>query len=174
MREPEEDPLTSAERELGQALSRLNPAATALDPAHILWEAQRRRAGRQVRWWRGIAAALALALVLSLLLRPQPRAVEKVVYVSPSPGDSRLGTARVDRVAAQEAGPLPATAVLEGGDYLAVRGRVLAFGVRALPPPPASPPRLLDQRPTDAAPARREDGRSLLDWFNPLSHEGRS
>lgn len=174
MREHEEEPLTGSERELGETLARLRAARTTLDPAHILREAHRRRAGRQLLWWRGIAAALALALVLSLVLPQQPRTVEKIVYVSSSPTDSGAVPTRVDRVVAQEAGPLPADAVLEGGDYLAVRGRVLAFGVRALPPPPASPSRLIEQRPTDTPPARREGGRSLLEWLNPLSNEGRS
>ena len=174
MREREEEPLTPAESELSETLSRLKPAATSLDPARIRWEAQRRRAARQVWWWRGIAAALALALVLSLLFRPQPRTLEKVVYVTPVRNDSRDRALTVAEVAPREPAVLPAAAVLEGGDYLAVRGRVLAFGVRVLPPPPPAPTNAAAPQATEAAPAPTETGRTLLDWFNPLPRENRS
>jgi hypothetical protein len=174
MREREEEPLTPGELELGEALARLRPAATAIDPIRIRWEAQRRRAARQIWWWRGIAAALALALSLSLLFRPQPKTIQRLVYLSPSPAEAHSVVPTIDHRAAQEPLALPATAVLEGGDYLAVRDRVLAFGVRVLPPPPPAPSQVLAQQPTEAAPARDETGRTLLDWFNPLPHEGRS
>ena len=172
MREREEESLTPAELELGEALSRLRPATTSLDPARIRWEAQRRRASRQVWWWRGIAAALAFALALSLLFRPQSKSVERLVYVTPSPRDLHDARPVVGEVPAGEPVALPASAVMEGGDYLAVRGRVLAFGVRVLQPPPPAPEQVAAQQ--TPAPATKETGRTLLDWFNPLPRENRS
>lgn len=174
MREREEEPLTPGELELGEALARLKPAETSLDPARIRWEAQRRRASRQVWWWRGIAAALALALALSLLFRPQPRSIEKLVYITPARNHSHdVSPAAIDAYSS-EPSPLPAPAVLEGGDYLAIRGRVLAFGVRVLPLPPPAPAPVNAQQTSEAAPAPAEAGRTLLDWFNPLPRENRS
>lgn len=174
MREREEEPLTPGELELGEALARLKPAETSLDPARIRWEAQRRRAYRQVWWWRGIAAALAFALALSILFRPRSQTIEKLVYVTPGQSDSHDVRPAIADSFPNEPVTLPATAVLEGGDYLAVRGRVLAFGVRVLPPPPPAPAQVAAQQATEAAPAPRETGRTLLDWFNPLPRESRS
>ena len=175
MREPEEEPLTRAELELGEALARLKPAATSLNPSGIRLEAQRRRVRRDVWLWRGIAAALALALTLSILFRPRPRTIERLVYVhQPAQTDPFAVTAMAPGIGPEPV-TIPAAAVREDGDYLAVRSRVVAFGVRVLPPPaPApSPDSTRETAPSVPAPAPART-RTLLDWLDPLPREGRS
>src|SRR5437764_12726895 len=86
--EPRE-PMTPEEREMEAALSRLRPVRPALGPAAIPLEAARRLARTQLWAWRGAAAALAAGLLLALVLRPEPRIVEKTVYrTSPPQGPS--------------------------------------------------------------------------------------
>ncbi|HEY2586066.1 MAG TPA: hypothetical protein VGI81_09925, partial [Tepidisphaeraceae bacterium] len=100
--------------------------------------------------------------------------VEKRVYVTPAHDNARDVRSAVVEASQNVPVTPPAAAVLDGGDYLAVRGRVLAFGVRVLPPPPPAPAQAAVQRATEATPARGETERTLLDWFNPLPRENRS
>ena len=76
--------LTPAERELEDALRGLSPAASKIDRDRVLFDAG--AAAASERSWRlgFAAAALAIGLALSLLWRPQPQVVERVVYV-PAP-----------------------------------------------------------------------------------------
>ena len=173
MREPEEEPLTRSELELGEALARLKPAATSLDPNRIRLEAQRRRDRRDVWLWRGIAAALALALMLSILFHPRPRTIERLVYVSQPARTDRLVATTMAPGIGPEPMTIPAAAVREDGDYLAVRSRVVAFGVRVLPPPAPAPSPDSTRETTTNVPAPAP-ARTLLDWLDPLPREGRS
>ncbi|HWE05900.1 MAG TPA: hypothetical protein VG274_04280 [Rhizomicrobium sp.] len=128
---PEEDALNTEERETLAAVARFKPATIRLNPFRIRSEAQRRRAKRQVWLWRGIAAALAAGLIVSWIWRPGSAIREHVVYVRlPAPA-----------IAPETALPRSATTEIEprmtpplGDDYLAVRDRVLAFGIDALRP----------------------------------------
>lgn len=128
----EEERLSETEREAQEALSALRPARPAFDASRLIFEATRRADRRQVWAWRGIAAALAAGLVLSMVLRPSPRVVEKSVYVqllpheSPQPTHSPVATATL---------PEPEFFLGGGNDYLAMRDRVLALGIRSLPQP---------------------------------------
>ena len=145
-----------SEREAELALSALRPARPGFDVGQLTFEAARRASGKEVWAWRGIAAALAAGLVLSMLLRPSPRVVEKPVYVqvpsheSPQPTHSPVATATL---------PEPEFVLRGGNDYLALRDRVLALGIRSLPQPqppagsvvPAlSAPKARDMPPSDA------------------------
>lgn len=127
----EEDALTEAERESAQSLARFKPAAARLDVSHIGFEAQRRRANRQVWRWRGIAAALAVGLILSWIWRPQATVRERVVYVRVSVPASAPDARSVPLATS---GVEPPAGLRVGDEYLAVRDRILAFGVEALRP----------------------------------------
>lgn len=127
---PEEDTLTASERETRDALSRVKLPRVALEVSQIRWEAQRRRAIHQVWRWRGIAAALAAGIVLTLIVRPKATVIERVVYVaqtepsvSPSPQPPLV------------AKPQEASPPFPGDDYFALRRRVLALGIGVLRPP---------------------------------------
>ncbi len=152
----EEERLSEGEREAEQALSALRAARPGFDVGRLAFEAARRANRRQVWAWRGIAAALAAGLVLSMVFRQSPRVVEKSVYVqvpsreSPRPTHSPVATATL---------PEPEFVLRGGNDYLAVRDRVLALGIRSLPQPqptawpvvPAiSEPIEQQQQPSDA------------------------
>src|SRR5690349_5624762 len=125
----EEERLSDGERETEEALSALRPTRPPFEVSRLIFEATRRADRRQLWAWRGIAAALAGGLVLALLLRPAPRLIEKPVYVqvpthaSPQPSPPPVATATL----------LEPNVVLRGGnDYIAVRDRVLALGIRSL------------------------------------------
>lgn len=127
----EEERLTDIEREAEAALSALRPARPAIDVQRIAIEAARRSAAHQVWLWRGIAAALGAGLVLALVLRPGPRTVEKLVYVSPREAVPRQGT----QPPASEVAPIHSFELLTrgGNDYLSIRDDVLVLGVQGLP-----------------------------------------
>lgn len=164
-----EQRLTDEDQAMAEALAQLRPKPTHLDAWLIASQAIDRSSRRGLIIWRGIAAALALGLVMSLLLRPQPRTVKQLVYIDrPQPV-----------VHAPEAAPPPPREPIPdlepGDDYLSVRSRVLALGVEVLRPPvPVAarfpPMRALDM-PSDSRPVHSE---SLLDSFNPFRRGERS
>lgn len=143
----EDEPLSEDERILRRTLARLKPAAARLDLGTIRLEAQRRQSARQLRRWRGIAAALAAGLLLVLVLRTRPVAIQRIVYVHDSPvaGSS---SPRPDVFASDDGTTMPTPL---GEDYFSVRSRVLAYGVGVLRPnPPAEPHRMAGPVPTAA------------------------
>ncbi|HWE07278.1 MAG TPA: hypothetical protein VG274_11255 [Rhizomicrobium sp.] len=149
---PEEDALNAAERETVAAIARFKPATIRIDLFRIRSEAQRRRAKRQVWLWRGIAAALAAGLALSWIWRPGSAVREHVIYVrSPAPAITPEASSPTFAATRIE----PRVPALASDDYLAVRDRVLAFGIDALRPhPPAvrhcNPPPIPDASPWHA------------------------
>jgi hypothetical protein len=140
--------------EFERALAALEPVPPALDRDRLLFEAGRRSARR--RGWPWPAAALGLlaaALGGTLLLRPAPPVVVRVVrvpVVSPSgapDGDS-------------EDGPIPA----DRPGYFQLREHLLTRGLESLPTPapaPVEPPapleNLLDE-PGPSGPRRNHPG----------------
>jgi len=126
----EEERLNDGEREAEEALTALRPIRPAFEVSRLMFEAARRANQRQVWAWRGIAAALAGGLVLSLVFRSPARVVEKPVYVQSTPRESPLPSPpRVATASLLD----PDVALRGGNDYLAVRDRVLALGIRSLP-----------------------------------------
>jgi hypothetical protein len=127
---PEQDPITPEEAELHEVLCRLKPKSPPFDLSRIALVAQQRQ-WRQIWRWRGIAAFLAAGIVVSSLLRGGPR----VVYVQ------RPEPAANVQVAIAQASPLPELPplILEGDNYLALRSRVMVFGLRALRSPSGPP-----------------------------------
>ena len=130
----DERSLTPEDREMAETLSSLRPTPPRLTRDAVLLETYRRAGRRQTWLWRGIAAALAAGLVLSLVFRPQSRTTEKVVYV-PRPmtvaESESPATVESTRSSFQSAESAP-------GGYLALRHDVLAWGPAALPHVPAA------------------------------------
>ena len=126
----EEDELTESQRDTRDALSRMKLPTISLDVSRLRSEAQRRRAIRQVWRWRGIAAALAAGIVLTLVLQPRTTVVERVVYVRQTQSPVTAPPQTYSAPDPQETTPLSADG------YFALRSRVLAFGIDVLRPPP--------------------------------------
>ena len=130
---PEELELTTLE----SALRDLRPRPEALDRAALMY-----RAGRaSVRGWAwpaatALAAALAMTLGVSLLLRPAPPVVERVVYLpAPAAQPEPPGTRPDDSVP-----PLPDDAGRGGwSHYVHLQEQVLNHGLDGLPALPRAP-----------------------------------
>ena len=132
----DERSLTPEDRETAEAMGLLRPARPQLTRDAVLLETYRLAGRRQTRLWRGIAAALAAGLVLSLQFRPPPKTTERVVYLrnpttvaEPEP----LVTVESPRPSFQSTDSPPT-------GYLALRHDVLAWGPAALPHAPAAAP----------------------------------
>lgn len=84
----DEPGLTPAERELVGALRGLSPSASGIDRDRLLFDAgaEAGRAGAR-RVVGAVAGALIVALAVALLWPPQPRVVERVVYVAAPAGE---------------------------------------------------------------------------------------
>ena len=122
---PNQDELTPADRELESALGCLRPAGAGMDRGELMFRLGQASVRRRGRIWQGLAAVLVACLAISLIARPAPREVERIV--------------RVPVVQPVEAGEtlspvLVATAsALPDNAYLKVRRRVLDRGLDALP-----------------------------------------
>jgi hypothetical protein len=122
MREENPNPLSPAESELEAALARLAPTPANDRRDEIAYEAGRRAGRRSTAVWRTCSGALAACLAAAVVLRPEPRTVERVVY-APAPSTPALVVhAPVDGASRPVA-----------GSYLALRDDVLAHGLGALP-----------------------------------------
>ena len=120
--------LTAAEQELERALAGLAPAAPPVDRDRLMFQAGR-AAGRRGRWlWRGASAAAAVVLAVSLIVRPEPRQVERIVFV-PVESAGAVSVADPDPEAARDRWA-------EHARYAAIRNEILAKGPGALPAPP--------------------------------------
>ncbi len=137
-REPDERSLTPDERSLESSLGQLAPAATACTRDRLLFEAGRGSAQRQIARWR--LAALAL-FVASLTIAFWPGA-SPTVHRGDLAVDDTSPRERVEAPRAVDAGPQQPTIappppfwVADAADnsYLALRQRVLAGGVEAIP-----------------------------------------
>ncbi len=136
----QQERLTPAEEELEAALRSLRPAAAAIERDRLMFQAGRATVRRSGRAWLGAVAVLAAALGASLLHRPQPRIVERIVRVQTP------ATPTVAGAAFASAGQTDWTGQ---GRYLRLRERLLAEGLDALPAPaevatPERPERLED------------------------------
>ncbi len=136
----DEEFLTPAEHELASALGGLQPAATSIDRDRLMFRAGRASVHRRGRLWQGATGSLALALAVSLVVRPAPRQVERIVTVAQAP---RTQEAR--RVASMDADRWPRDARPIQAGYLRLRNAVLTHGVAALPTPHVSPARRVEQ-----------------------------
>jgi hypothetical protein len=123
-----EDALNCGERETEAALSALSPAGSALTFSQIRAEATVVRGRRQVRFWRAVAAVLALAVGASLVVRPAPRVV-RVERVIVRDGDKKLEPRWAAAETPPNSQPLP---VCEDYALLRLREKVLARGVESL------------------------------------------
>ena len=128
----DESRLNRTERELEAMLGTLKPQAPAFSGEEIAFEAGRRAGRMQLRRWRAAAAILVGALGVSLLARPQPTAVEKVVYIQPAAQTSPRVT--LDERPYAVASP-------RRDAYLNLRRDIVERGIDALTDPhPASDP----------------------------------
>ncbi len=126
--------LTPAERELEEAWRRLKPADVSIDRDRLLFRAGQRSVGVSLWMWRGIATVLVAGLGLSLALQPEPRHIERVVYMpvvqeKPAPRETPVRTDSSDiRIARRD---------LSASSYrdIRLRKRVLEEGLDALPMP---------------------------------------
>ena len=159
----DEKPVNPEDREFEQALASIRPVRPALTRDQVLMETYRRAARRQAWLWRGIAAALAAGLALSLLVRPAPRRIERVVYQPPP-------ATVIQPLAAGDGGMAAADMPRVSGGYLTLRQDVLAYGLAALTrSAPAAPPAWAgDVLPPPPRPM------SVFDLLNILNIRGRS
>ncbi len=145
---PGGEPIRPDLKPIESALAILVPQPARLDRDRLLYEAGRLagRSGRSNRRrfvWPAIAAALAAMLVVSLVARPEPRIVERIVRVpveAPSPvarapeSDVPPGPAVAVAVVRQhepQAAPQPAMDWPGEMPYSRLRDLVLASGVDA-------------------------------------------
>jgi hypothetical protein len=113
----QENQLGPAEREVEEVLSRLTLPALTIDRDRLMYEAGRRSQGRSILVWRTAALLLFIGIGLSLMVRPAPRTVERLRYVSnPSPASAVVASADLSRTS-----------------YLALQRKVLSEGVDGLP-----------------------------------------
>ena len=158
MQDPER--LSEENSATAAGLSQLRPVRPRFDAGGIAARASHRRSRHELWAWRGVAAALAAALMLSLLLRPVPRMVTHEVYVTPLPAVAEPSGMEYPAPRSQAFSDLR-----PGDDYLAVRNRVLALGVQALRPPAVAP------EPPPRAESHEE---LLLNDLDPFRHGVRS
>lgn len=128
----DERSLNAEDREAAELLGSLRPSRPGLSRDAVLLETYRRAARRQAWLWRGVAAALAAGLVLSVALRPQPKTVQTVVYVPIAPA---AVAPQIASAAPPHLDELPPASQ----QYLALRHDVLAWGMAALPRTAAAP-----------------------------------
>jgi hypothetical protein len=129
---------------LEAALGSLSPVPGRIDRDRLLFQAGQRTMHRRQWLWPGATAALALvSLTLGgeRLIRPQPGAVEHVVYVRVEVPAAHETVAALPRTpieaevaAAEEAGAGPG-----GTSYLKLEQQVLRWGLDALPELPPTP-----------------------------------
>ncbi|HEY8746801.1 MAG TPA: hypothetical protein VIM11_02425 [Tepidisphaeraceae bacterium] len=132
----ERERLDPADEEVEHLLTKLSPTAPSrLRASHVLFEAQRRRDRYQLWTWRGIAAALAIALIAQFYM--------KSVHHDVATGDGHVNPTVVVSTTTPHVGPTRnILADLTGDGYVATRNRSLAFGVPSITATgdPAAPP----------------------------------
>jgi len=162
--------LTPEESDFEAALGALMPLRPDLEVRKIWMEAQRRKWRAQVLVWRGVAAVLAAGLIVSLLLRGHDNPAS-VRPISIEPGR------QVNQPVAPQVTPAPARqslpVVLSGDDYLALRSRVVAFGIDALPQATPATGTFAPIRPLEL-PADSSQPHTTINIFGPLWRGGRS
>jgi hypothetical protein len=129
---------------LAAGLAKLAPSAGRLDRDQLLFRAGRASAGQRGWLWPGVAAFLALtlgAIGLAEWLGPAPQRVERVVYRRIEPPASPAEQIADRQPATPYAAPNTsdqAEAPLTEQSYARMQRLVFAFGVDALPNPPAA------------------------------------
>jgi hypothetical protein len=122
-------------------LARLQPLPGGLNRDELLFRAGQVSVRRRAWFWPAASAsmtAVAAVLAVMLLVRPEPRPVERIVVVerpappapetpSPRPEEGHFVHHDEDRGAVQ-------------ADYLRLRDQVVRWGADALPSPPPAPP----------------------------------
>jgi hypothetical protein len=116
--------LTPQERELEAALGDLQPAEATMDRDRVFFLAGRASGRRRRNLWQAATASLAIALGISLGVRPEPREVERLVVVTrqvPAHSDAAL-VSGLDR-------SLRDSFQLAPMSYINLRREVLAHGL---------------------------------------------
>ena len=145
------DGLTPMDRELEAALGGLRVAGATISRDRVLFDAGRASARRRSRLWQGSAAVLAIALLVSIALRPAPT----------GPEHSTEAVARqhisIDPVAqsAAHVEPLNPERAQAFRQYIRMRRAVLDRGVEVIPTSDGI-------RDNPAPPLTREDIDELL------------
>jgi hypothetical protein len=148
---------------LEATLASLTPRPAALDRDALFFHAGQASLRRRGRMWAGVSAALACvsaALGGSLLLRPAPEPIERIVYVpikEAAPQAVAVERERTDETAA----PSGPTADHERArlGYYQLQRHVLRWGIEGLPATSA-------RQASPLAPPRRPGGSSLYQLRN--------
>lgn len=124
----EEQPLDPPERELAEALGRLELEPVRSSPGEIWYRAGLEAGRRRANGWRAVAAAVTVAagLLLAFVHGRMPATVERVVYVR----EPAASTGAVAVASWEALRPESSTA------YARLRDALLREGLRALPPVP--------------------------------------
>lgn len=145
------DGLTPMDRELEAALGGLRIAPAAISRDRMMFDAGRASARRRSRLWQGSAAVLAIALLVSIALRPAPigpeRPTEAVARQQISIEPVAQSAAHVE--------PLNLERAQAFRQYIRMRRAVLERGVEVIPASDGI-------RDNPAPPLTREDLDELL------------
>jgi hypothetical protein len=163
--------MDDAEQAACEALLKgLVPAPISIDRDRLMFRAGRASLPRRGWAWPCATAGLAVvsvALGAVLWLRPEPRPVERTVYVkTAAPAPHAPYSPTVTPAPAPKHEPIAEAAEppVDVANYLHVRGQVLRWGVDALPAPPtpSTSPRLYTPADTRDPTAPAFDGTRLF------------
>ena len=130
----QQEPLTPVDRELEAALGRLRPAPPNLDRDQMMFRAGQASTRRHMHAWQGAAAVLALAVTISLGVRPTPPTSEHRIDVTADASRPTAATTPAARPGRETLADAPTS-------FLSLRRAVLTGGVDAIAPPaPATVP----------------------------------
>ena len=130
----QQEPLTPADRELEAALGRLRPAPPNLDRDQMMFRAGQASTRRHMHAWQGVAAVLALAVTISLGVRPTPLTRERRISVTADSNRPAVATPPAARLGRETLAAAPTS-------FLSLRRAVLTGGVDTIAPPaPATAP----------------------------------
>lgn len=140
MNDPSESPdsLSPAERELAAALARLQPTPPATIATDVVslalarHQAASRAARRQAWLWRGISAALAAGLAISVMPRFAAYVPGPIAERPPGANTLKVQTRRIEPASQLVDPPIQDPSIDQSTNYFAVRDRVIVRGISAL------------------------------------------
>ncbi len=128
--------------DLEALLAGLAPLPGRLDRDQLLFRAGQASVTRTSWLWPGatsVLALLALGLVVALVWRPSPSAVERVVYVPvQAPAPAPISVPEIPELKDAKPPRAQEKDQLAQADYWKLRDQILRLGVEALPPPSAA------------------------------------
>ena len=130
--------LNPANRELQEALMRLQPAPTAIDRDRLMFRAGQRSVQRRLHVWRGTVVVLAAGFAWSLAVRP---GAQQVGREASAPIVRQSPLLRGDEPWADTAPGLAARGEFSENSYARLRRCVLEQGIDALATPSSRPVR---------------------------------